>query len=400
MSAVGPGTMESWAWRALMPALLVGGNAAGWTLGIIFLLRLYNARQDWREGDWNWGAASIWWMAYFVFLLIGGAWSEDLSAWALSLEVKTTLWFLPLVLALPGRRVQSDFWWSVGWSMTAFLTWRMLRAGTIQWAEGTTTAWRYAHFAGDVHPTYLGMHVAVALLGLGHAWAKGIPKPLLWGLTVLFAVSLGLTGSKAGIVAAAAVGMLRVSAALWPREKAAVLSTMPGPVGRWLGFLLMLVVASWWMSGSRFEEMGSAAAVLTTEEAPVTSSSSGRVMVWKASWELLVAHPFGVGTGDVVPALMEIYDRDGIDYAATRRLNPHNQWLQAGVALGWPGVILLSLALMATLRWAWRHGDGLLWLGVILIGLHAMVESVLEVQRGVVFIMWLFMVRTAHSEGR
>ena len=90
---------------------------------------------------------------------------------------------------------------------------------------------------------------------------------------------------------------------------------------------------------------------------------------------------------------MRRYDRDGLTYASERRLNPHNQWLQAGVAFGWPGIAVLTVALLAGLLQAWRAVSGGLLLCVVLVMLHAGVESVLEVQRGVVFIMWMLMVQ-------
>ena len=112
--------------------------------------------------------------------------------------------------------------------------------------------------------------------------------------------------------------------------------------------------------------------------------------MWRSSWELLAEHPFGVGTGDVTDELQTIYERDGIVYAQDRRLNPHNQWLQAGVAFGWPGVLMVTLIVLSWLRRSWRRGQDVMLLCGLLIGAHAMVESVLEVQRGVVFILWMW----------
>jgi len=43
--------------------------------------------------------------------------------------------------------------------------------------------------------------------------------------------------------------------------------------------------------------------------------------------------------------------------------------------------------------WSWKTRNGLAWLCILLGMLHAGVESVLEVQRGVVFILWMLMVQ-------
>ena len=108
--------------------------------------------------------------------------------------------------------------------------------------------------------------------------------------------------------------------------------------------------------------------------------------MWRSALELLTSHPMGVGTGDVEAELNALYARDHIDYALDRRLNPHNQWLQAGVAFGWPGVLIWSALLMSGWRLARRKNDGSLLAFMLILGLHASFESVLEAQRGVVFV--------------
>ncbi len=384
-----------------MPALIIGGNAAGMTLFVIAVLRTVNWWRDRRTASWQWRRGSIFWMAYFGLQLLGGLWSNDLDGWRLSLEVKSALWFLPVMLAMPGQKVARDFWWSLGWSVTFYLSWRMLRAGWYQWVLDVPSEWRYARFSGDVHPTYMSLHLAVAFLGLGAHWGSAMKPYFLWGVTALFAVSMGMLGSKAGIMAALIVAGLRLTM-MWPRwgkKKWGQLSTaLPTGALRWGAFLVLVLVSTWSMSSNRFAEMSSATAVMTDSKAPVQSSSAGRVMVWQTSFEIIQAHPFGVGTGDVVPELMDRYERDGLDYASDRRLNPHNQWLQAGVAFGWPGMAILTMAFLACLLQAWRNGDGALLLCVVLTVLHAGVESVFEVQRGVVFIMWMLMVQLPVSD--
>lgn len=385
--------MEGWSWRAVMPALLWGGNAAGWLLFGVAVLRCINWRLTHRDKPWSWREGSAGWLAFFGLQLLGGAWSVDLDAWAMSLEIKSALWFFPLLLAMPGRSVRADFWWSVGWSMSLYLFWRLGRAGVYELFLGQSSEWSYARFSGDVHPTYLGLHAAVAFLGLGSTWGRELPSFALWALTLLFALTIGLAGSKAGILAAILVVAGGLILAQWMENGRRENGSRGFAPKRWpwMVFILTLVLSAWGTSKARFAEMATAAEVMAEEAAPVKSSSAGRVAVWKASWEILKEHPFGVGTGDVVPELMLRYERDGVNYAAERKLNPHNQWLQAGVAFGWLGILVLTWAYASVLRWALRERNGLAMLCLILVLLHSAVESVLEVQRGVVFILWMFL---------
>ena len=60
------------------------------------------------------------------------------------------------------------------------------------------------------------------------------------------------------------------------------------------------------------------------------------------------------------------------------------------MAFGWPGILMVTLIAWHWIRRGWRRGQDVMLLCGLLIGAHAMVESVLEVQRGVVFILWMW----------
>ena len=374
---------EQWAWRLLMPALLYGGVAAAWVLLTAAILRLH-WRLHQRDARWRLPDGGWLWLGYYGLQFAGGMWSANADAWAFSLEVKASMVFLPLVAGMPGTSIRKAFLWSVVWSVVAYLAGRLALAGWHHGVEGDPRHWRYTGLAGDVHPTYLSLHAAVAWLGLGQSSQS--PR-VRWALTGMLALSIGLLGSKAGILAAVGVSAAGILLR-WMRG----LKAGPGavPVGLSSAFIAILLMTAGLTASGRFQEMRTAAAVVESESAPVSSSSAGRVAVWRSSWELLAEHPFGVGTGDVTDELQTIYERDGIVYAQDRRLNPHNQWLQAGVAFGWPGVLMVTFIVLAWLRRGCRRGQDVMLLCGLLIGAHAMVESVLEVQRGVVFILWMW----------
>ena len=375
---------ESWVWRMVMPALLLGGVVAGWVLLVAVLIRLLNWRSGAPEARWSLPGGAGPWLAYYALQLIGGLWSANVEAWAFSLEVKASLLFLPLVAGIPGRSLRRDFWWSVGWGVTVFLSWRLLHAAWHHVVLGDPGFWTYAGFSGGVHPTYLSLHAAVAWVGLSKQWGGA---KALWPLTILFAFCIGLMGSKAGILAAMTAAMAEpVLMSIWPGLRDSVRTK-----GMSLAFCAVLAASAVWSSGDRFGEMTTAAEAIRSESAPVASSSAGRVAVWRSSLDVLLTHPLGVGTGDVTDELTAVYDQGGIDYARDRKLNPHNQWLQAGVAFGWAGVLVFSLILWSWLGMAWRRRSIIGFLCGTLFLLHAAVESVLEVQRGVVFLLWLWM---------
>ena len=99
---------------------------------------------------------------------------------------------------------------------------------------------------------------------------------------------------------------------------------------------------------------------------------------------MLEAAPFGVGTGDVTDALCEVYAESNSQYALEKRMNPHSTWLQLAVSHGWIGLLLILLWWFGTVAWAFRVQNALLLTWSIAWVLNGTIESLLELQQGVV----------------
>jgi O-antigen ligase len=117
-----------------------------------------------------------------------------------------------------------------------------------------------------------------------------------------------------------------------------------------------------------------------------TESSASRLLVWECSLEIIQENFFfGVGTGDVKTELIKKYNEKQIVQALADKLNPHSQFLQTFIAIGFPGFILLIFTLISPAVYAFKKGNllFLLFTGIFLF--HILVESMLERQAGVVF---------------
>lgn len=132
-----------------------------------------------------------------------------------------------------------------------------------------------------------------------------------------------------------------------------------------------------------------AAAVETVSEGKSASgeleSSTARLNAWRMASDEILKNPFGTGTGDVHDAMMARYRAEGYHAMADEGLNPHNNYLQIGLALGIPALLWFLLSMAWPAPMIFRQRDYLYAFFLISMMMHFFVESMLEKQSGVVF---------------
>jgi O-antigen ligase len=116
-----------------------------------------------------------------------------------------------------------------------------------------------------------------------------------------------------------------------------------------------------------------------------TESNAARILIWQSAWTLLKENPMGLGVGDVNIELEKQYKKDGFTGIESKKLNAHNQFLQTGVALGFPGLIILLLVFILPFFSKKKQQNGILFYFLIVCFANALVEGILETQKGVVF---------------
>jgi O-antigen ligase len=113
-----------------------------------------------------------------------------------------------------------------------------------------------------------------------------------------------------------------------------------------------------------------------------------RLAIWQCSFDVLKKHwLWGVGTGDVQDNLQQAYE-DRKFYFASRYnyYNAHNQYLQYGIGFGIPGILLFTLSILYPLVIFSGKNQNLLYLLFLAIfGITALTESVLEINKGIVW---------------
>jgi hypothetical protein len=323
---------------------------------------------------------------YFL-MAVGLGWTENEAAGWFALEVKFSLLLIPLLMlhhwCRQGTKGLEIVPKVLAAGLAVFMGWRFLLAGF----SGDAQLWRYDGLAGPFHPTYMGLYLVLMPLLLSES-SKGYRLIL-----VVSGVFVGLLASKAAwIVAALVWGCLLV------------MQMKRRDVRSWgIGAALMgMCLGGWLGDGGRLSEFtgyvssevvsprvptleGASEPRQLNEPRPVkVGSSAGRMQAWSASLEVLKTAPFGVGTGDVTDALCNVYSESNSQYALEKRMNPHSAWLQLAVSHGWIGLLLMLLWWFGTVAWAYRAQHALLLMWSVAWVLNGTIESLLELQQGVV----------------
>jgi hypothetical protein len=369
-------------------------------IGLLLLSML-----PWREGWRGWTTPGwsdpLWWMApWYLWHAVGLFWSDNQPHGLFDLEVKLMALLVPLLVA----------WNSAAWGRNRALIIRvfilataatlllfMLRSSWLfvaelqQRAAGEvppglpyTNIFFSSYYSPWLHPSYLAMYgvFALALHVLMPAGGeRSSPGRMVLRSLIPVTLVLGvlLCASKTGWLGLLMV-LVQVLVLRWkePAMRRAVLR-----VALFGALVFASLVVSFGTVRGKITDMWSA---MRSTEANAGDSSSARMLVWRAANALIVEQPvLGTGTGDVKDELMRVYTERGYTYPLEKRLNAHSQFLQTAVALGVPAAIWLLLMLLVPLWYAVRTGRQELIAILILAFLNWSVESMLEVQAGVVF---------------
>lgn len=113
---------------------------------------------------------------------------------------------------------------------------------------------------------------------------------------------------------------------------------------------------------------------------------SNRIQKWRAS-ALVIKENFllGVGTGDASQALLDTYESIGFTEGLEENYNAHNEYLQEFIRHGIIGFTILILCYLYSFLISIQKKDWIYLLFIIIISSISLTESILSVQKGVVF---------------
>lgn len=340
------------------------------------------------------GLAKISFFLLVAFYIIGSFYSDDLQQALFELEKKTMLLVFPLIIMmmhpeiLRGPMLKKVL---IGFLSGLFsLTLYDVGAALLRYLQSSNPAeFYYSLLAGAQHPSYLSLYACFALGA--SVWLvfspEGVHNRLGKGLLVAsvpwWILIITLLSSKAGMLSLALTLAFISAQVIRQSHKRA----------RWVLILMLLLMipTGLMFSGSiraRFSVMKNIS--LEPSEISHAKKADGvviRKLSWEIAWNQWLKSPLlGTGTGDYRKQTYHELEKRNLLTTFEGFKNTHNQFLQTAATLGTFGFFALLMWLFVPLLSLRRSKRWLYTLLILLVSANLLVESMLEVQSGVLFI--------------
>ena len=326
---------------------------------------------------------SVLFLSMYFLNLLGLAWTNNMSVGMEQLEYKLSFLLVPAVFLVYRSTLNRSHWMTAfiyGLAVTAL--WMLVYAAYRSISDEHDNRWGYFEeslLCIFMHRSYTAAYfvIGVALSMVG--WLKE-NKSFWWIFTLLFSMVIILSGSKAGVMSFVIVilwSLMSYTIQTRALNGKRVFSILIASTA-----LLFLVFKS--NVNRRFGIIKTAISEIQWDNNPSTESTTARLLMWNASYEVWKMHPFfGVGTGDVNDELEEWNQDRANRGVAESRLNAHNQFLNYSAQFGIVGVLVLTMVFLLLFYWAIQFNDQVLAMLSVVFFINFFFESFLETRAGI-----------------
>ncbi len=348
------------------------------------------------SGLWWQGAKACWcdfrtlsiaFSAYFILLLLGLLWSQDLE-WGIHILGRHWFWLLVpiLVASLAEEKWRRYLLISLSAGLALHLLFCVLQSfGFVHVTTDGSSADNATGHIGHIGFGFVYGVWAAWLLHLGLLWS-GKQRLIVWGLAAWSYVMVFLAQGRSGYLIAMIL-MLSICLKWVVNSRSWRIALLVVSVSA----LMLLVIAlgpgkerlhgTWLAFTQTQHEEGlnqfdsSDSAILATQE---------RFHMWKASLDVYRENPvLGVGTGGLPDAVAKLKS-GGRSASQFTFAHPHNQYLLALIRWGPLGLVLFSTLLFFWMREGWRLDwrespvAPLIFLPALALTVHALSSSSFE----------------------
>ena len=346
-------------------------------------------------------------LVFFMLHILSLIYSADLKEGLFDLEVKLSLFLIPLFLfgskflKIPEKKNIIFYAFIIGLFFASLICYLSALYNSISLLvsnENDVTPFylllnpfQYKSFSLFHHPSYFAMYLTVGitiilyLLDHKESYSKKYFKSLGF-LIAFFVVTVFLLSSRAGILS------LILILIIWLYYKTKSFSRKNKYLVQSVSLIsLTIVFIAVLYFGDRFSYVKKEIEDFRTAENVENvnwGSISLRLQIWHYALQIIKNKPvFGIGTGDVKTELRKLAENDGISQIGALNLNVHNQFLETWIGIGLFGFLLLILILLLPVL---VESNLFLKLIAVIIAVNFLFESMLNRLGGVAFFSFFY----------
>ncbi|MGQ0829486.1 MAG: O-antigen ligase family protein [Bacteroidota bacterium] len=332
---------------------------------------------------------SLLFISFYLLHLIGLLYTRNINSGLFDVQVKLSLLLFPLFLTsrpMEASKIRYVFIALILGCVVAGII-MLARAIYIHLITGENNFF-YEGFASFlIHPGYSSMYINVAIAWLllnvlnGQLYKGWFSNKVTVAVILFFSFIVVLLSSKMGFIILILMYVGFLIYYILNKKK-----YLFGSIGIILIAISIFALFRFVPELSERLDVAFKAVTKTNANQAEIESTAVRILVWKAANNIISENMFiGVGTGDAKDELMKEYKKKGMTGAIEHKLNAHNEYYQAFVALGLIGFLLLLISLFFPLWYSFKAHNVIYILFLLIIILNFLTESMLETQAGVMF---------------
>lgn len=339
---------------------------------------------------------------FYILHIIGLIYTSNISEGLLDLEIKMTLFFVPLCVYLR-QNLYSDTKiiltriFILACIVSMILSFH--HALNLYLKTGNTFYLFYQNLARNFHPTYLSIYFITAIfLILSTKNIILMPSRKLY-LTIktligfLFTITVFMLASKAAILSFFLISILLVIDFYKKHKNSRI----------YILIISFVIIGAQIFAMYNLPYLNKRITVMTNSakdffdninsscnnDDSKTIDSSGttkRLQLWVSSYKVSKRNLIiGTGTGDVNCEITKQYRTKVNNYDYEKYYNAHNQYLQTLAALGIFGLLNLLLIIYFGIKQRFKSNNKFALYFIVLFSINLLFESILEQQLGIVY---------------
>lgn len=328
-------------------------------------------------------------VAYYALHMISIIWTDNIRFALFDLIIKFSFFIIPLIISINSFPIKEK---EIEHILKAFLYGNLL-AVIISLLQSTinyiifnepSTIFFYTNFAIYHHPAYMGMYLNFGLLIVIYLYEqKKLSPKLAFICASLFLISIVLTLARIAFFTAL---LLVFSYFFWLLYKYKFKQIIIIIIS------ITAIIGLLYLASLRFERF-------QLQHYLILNSNKGEMPIYKDTRFFTFAAGFGVfkenwllgcGIGDIHTELKKQYQKLNFEKGIQKKLNVHNQFLQAAALLGIFGLSILFCIFLLMIFKSIKKKQPLLLGLTLIIFLASLTESILERQSGIIFTAFFF----------